>query len=75
MTFEYNDVYVKDTATIAGPYEKKGPLKKYFDKTFEDLYFKETSWEKAEIKMVKESLKLLHKKDLSIRYKLSLPKI
>ena len=32
MTFTYNDVYVKDTATIAGPYEKKGPLKKYFDK-------------------------------------------
>lgn len=62
MTFTYNDVYVKDTATIAGPYEKKGPLKKYFDKTFDDLYFKENSWEKAEIKTVKESLKLLHKK-------------
>ena len=27
MTFKYNDVYVKDTATVAGPYEKKGPLK------------------------------------------------
>ena len=62
MTFKYNDVYVKDTATIAGPYEKKGPLKKYFDKTFDDLYFKEDSWEKAEIKTVEESLKLLHKK-------------
>lgn len=62
MTFTYHDVYVKDTATIAGPYEKKGPLKKYFDKTFDDLYFKENSWEKAEIKTVKESLKLLHKK-------------
>ena len=62
MTFTYHDVYVKDTATIAGHYEKKGPLKKYFDKTFDDLYFKENSWEKAEIKTVKESLKLLHKK-------------
>ena len=62
MTFQYSDVYVKDTATVAGPYEKKGPLKKYFDKTFDDLYFKENSWEKAEIKTVKESLKLLHKK-------------
>lgn len=62
MTFTYNDVYVKDTATIAGPYEKKGPLKKYFDKTFDDLYYDEDSWEKAEIKSVKESLKLLHKK-------------
>lgn len=62
MTFKYNNVYVQDTATVAGPYEKKGPLKKYFDKTFDDLYFKEKSWEKAEIKTVKESLKLLHKK-------------
>lgn len=62
MTFTYDDVYVQDTATIAGPYEKKGPLKKYFDKTFNDLYFCEDSWEKAEIKTVKESLKLLHKK-------------
>ena len=62
MTFTYDNVYVKDTATIAGPYEKKGPLKKYFDKTFDDLYFDENSWEKAEIKTVKESLKLLHKK-------------
>lgn len=62
MTFTYDDVYVQDTATIAGPYEKKGPLKKYFDKTFDDLYFGENSWEKAEIKTVKESLKLLHKK-------------
>ena len=62
MTFRYNDVYVEDTATVAGPYEKEGPLKKYFDKTFDDLYFKEDSWEKAEIKSVKESLKLLYKK-------------
>ena len=43
MTFKYNNVYVQDTATVAGPYEKKGPLKKYFDKTFDDLYFKEKS--------------------------------
>ena len=62
MTFTYNDVYVKDTATIAGPYEKKGPLKKYFDKTFDDLYYHDDSWVKAETKSVKESLKLLHKK-------------
>lgn len=62
MTFTYNDVYIKETATVAGPYEKKGPLKRYFDKTFDDLYYKEKSWEKAEIKSVQESLKTLHKK-------------
>lgn len=62
MTFKYKNVYIENTATVAGPYEKKGPLKKYYDKTFDDLYFNETSWEKAEIKSVKESLKLLYKK-------------
>ena len=62
MTFKYDNVYIKNTATVAGPYEKKGPLKKYFDKTFDDLYFNESSFEKAEIKTVKESLKLLYKK-------------
>ena len=62
MTFTYNNVYVQDTATVAGPYEKQGPLKKYYDKTLKDLYYNEKSFEKAEIKMVKESLSLLRKK-------------
>ena len=34
MTFEFNNVYIKNTATIAGHIETKGPLNKYFDKTF-----------------------------------------
>lgn len=62
MTFKYNNVYVKDSTTVAGPYEKKGPLKDYFDKTYDDLYFGEDSWEKAEIKLVKDSMNLLLKK-------------
>lgn len=62
MTFKYNNVYVKETATVAGPYEKKGPLKKYFDKTYNDLYFGEDSWEKAEIKLVKDCLSMMVKK-------------
>ena len=62
MTFQYSDVYVKDTATVAGPYEKKGPLKKYFDKTFDDLYFKENSWEKAESKIIKETVNMVIRK-------------
>ena len=32
MTFTYKNVYVKDTSTVTGPYEKDGPLEKYFDK-------------------------------------------
>lgn len=62
MTLKFNQVYVKDTATVAGPYEKKGPLSIYFDHTYEDLYMKEASWEKAERKMMEDSIHLLFKK-------------
>ena len=62
MTFNYKNVYIKDTATICGPYEKNGPLKKYFDKSYNDLYFGEKSFEKAEIKLVKDALVMLMKK-------------
>lgn len=63
MTFKYNNVYVKETATVVGPYEKNGPLKNYFDKSYKnDLYFGEKSFEKAEIKLVKDSIKILLKK-------------
>ena len=62
MTFNYKNVYIKDTVTVAGPYEKDGPLKKYYDKTYDDLYFGEKSWEQAEIKLIKDALVLLFKK-------------
>lgn len=63
MTITYKNVYVKNTSTIAGIYESNGPLKKYFDKTYtKDLYFGEKSWEKAEIKLLKDSISLLLKK-------------
>ena len=58
MTFKFNNVYVDDTSTVAGPYEKKGPLEKYFDKTYDDLYFFEDSWELAEQKLVEDSLQI-----------------
>jgi len=62
MTFKYNNVYIKDTATVCGPYEKSGPLRRYFDKSYDDLYFGEKSWEKAEIKLVKDALVMIMKK-------------
>ncbi len=62
MTFYYDNVYLEDTATICGPYEKKGPLRKYFDKTYKDLYFGESSFEKGEIKLVKDALGMILKK-------------
>lgn len=62
MTFKYNNVYVNNYSTVAGPYEKKGPLSNYFDKTYDDFYIGEKSWEMAEAKMIKESVDILLKK-------------
>ena len=62
MTFFYNNVYLDETATVCGPYEKQGPLRRYFDKTYDDFYCGEKTFEKGEIKLVKDSFVLLMKK-------------
>lgn len=62
MTFKYNNVYINNTSTVAGPYEAKGPFKDLFDKTYKDFYFGEKTWEQAEIKAIKESVDILLKK-------------
>lgn len=59
MTIKYNRVFINDTYTIVGPYEAKGPLSKYFNKKYEDLYFDEKTWEQAESKIILESIKKL----------------
>lgn len=62
MTFKYNNVFIENAATVAGPYEANGPLKKFFDKTFDNLYNGEKSWETAEAKVLEDSIKILLKK-------------
>ena len=59
MTFKYNDVYINGTATVTGPYEGKGPLSKYFDKSYDDLYFDTPTWEQAESKSISDSVDIL----------------
>ena len=59
MTFKYNNVYINNTSTVVGPYEAKGPFSKYFDKTYDDFYFGEKSWEQAEMKSIKDSVEIL----------------
>lgn len=59
MTFEYENVYLNDTYTIAGKYEKQGPLSKYYDKTYSEFYFGQKTWEDAESFLIKDSIKNL----------------
>ena len=62
MTIKYNNVYINETATITGPYEANGPLKKYYDKTYDELYFGEKTWEQAEKKLINESIEIVKRK-------------
>ena len=50
---------ILETACIAGPKEADGPLAKYFDKCIEDEMYEEKTWEKAESKIIKETVNTL----------------
>ncbi len=49
-SLKFNNVYIKDFYSIAGPLEKDGQIRK-FDATLDDYYFGEKTFEQAEIKM------------------------
>ena len=46
------------TASIVGPKEGEGPLAKYFDQCLEDEFWGEKTWEKAESKIIKETVNM-----------------
>ena len=62
MTFKYNNVYINDIATVVGPYEANGPLSRYYDYHYDDLYFGENTWEQAEVKSIMDSVEILLRK-------------
>lgn len=51
-----------DAASIVGPKEGEGPLGKTFDQVVPDLYYGEKSFEKAERKLVENTIKLVLEK-------------
>ena len=59
----FENVYLKSSAVVVGPKEKKGPLEKYFDYCFDKLNCNEKSWEKAEIKMYNTAASIALKKN------------
>ncbi len=48
QSYKFNNVYIKNTATILSPNEKNSIVSKYVDFTMDDLYFGEKSFEAAE---------------------------
>ena len=49
-SFKYNNVYLNNSYSVVGPYEKKGNIKKY-DEAIDDFYGGESTLEKCEVKM------------------------
>lgn len=61
-----NGVYIGSYSAVVGPKESDGPLGKYFDKTFQDEFLGQDSFEKAESKLQQISVETtLRKADLT----------
>ena len=57
QTIKFNNPpTIVDCASIVGPKESQGPLAKYFDQTLDDEFWGEKTWEKAESKIIKETV-------------------
>ncbi len=61
-SLKFNNVYINNSYTVAGPLESKGLIKK-FDCKMKDYYFGEKTFEQAEIKMQKTVIDNLLKKN------------
>ncbi len=72
MTIKFENVYLNETATITGPYEKNGPLQRYYDKSYNDMYFYMNTWEQAESKSIEESIDILLNKLGKTRFDINL---
>lgn len=62
MTFKFESVFVDSVGCVTGPYEKKGPIGHKFDKSYDDLYVNEKSFEDAEVRLFEESIEVLLRK-------------
>ena len=69
MNINFNNVYIEDVATVAGPFVKDGPLK--YDDIYEDFYDGESSFEKCEIKELKKVIEILLDKTKKSQFDIS----
>ena len=59
---EFKNVYLNCSATVSGPKELAGPIGKYFDKGFANIYCDKESWEDAEVNLQKNAIDILIRK-------------
>ena len=51
-----NDVFLLEAATAVGQVESEGPLKDYFDLSYDDPYCGQKSWEQAESQLMRSAI-------------------
>ena len=56
MTINFNNVYLKATSTVACKDEKEGKFGKLYDKTYDDYYAGEKTFEQSEVKMINDAV-------------------
>ena len=60
---KFNNVYVKNTALVAGKMESNSKYGDYFDKKYKSFYIDKRSLEKSEVLMQKDSIDILLDKE------------
>ena len=72
MTNKYDNIYINEVSCITGPYESKGPFSKLYDKSYDNFYFGEKTFEQAESKLIDESVDILLNKIGKTRFQIDL---
>ena len=72
MTNRYDNVYLNMVSTVTGPYEANGPFSKLYDKSYNDFYFGEKTFEQAESRLIDESVDILLDKLSKTRFDIDL---
>ena len=62
----FDNIFIKDTFTIASKKESEGPIFSYFDEIIEDNYNNEESFEMAEVELLKKCINKLINKNKKI---------
>jgi len=72
MTFKYENVFLSNVSTIVGPLESKGPLSRYYDMHYDNLYCGMNTWEQAECRMLIDSVNMVLYKANKLRNEINL---
>lgn len=66
-SIKFNNVYIKAKFTVASKKEKEGPISGYIDYLYDNNYCEETSFEKAEQKLIKTAIDGLIENNILIK--------